>query len=71
VELTIFPDEGRDLPALLEHLYDISAQEWVELASIFAYGQRLPKEDLEDIRELVRGLGPSPNQDEPGWVEWV
>lgn len=71
MELTIFPDEGRDLPALLEHLYDRSAQERMELASVFAYGQRLPKGDLEDIRELVRGLGPSPDQDEPGWVERI
>lgn len=62
---------GRDLPALLEHLYDMSAQERMELASVFAYGQRPPKEDLEDIRELVRGLGPSPDQDDPGWVELV
>ena len=54
-ELTIFPDEGWDLPALLEHLYDMSAQERMELASVFAYGQCLLKEDLEDIRELVRG----------------
>jgi hypothetical protein len=62
---------GRDLPALLEHLYDRSAQERMELASVFAYGQCLPKEDLEDIRELVRGLGPSPGKDETGWVERV
>jgi hypothetical protein len=49
----------------------MSAQELMELASVFAYGQCLPKEDLKDIRELVRVLGPSPGQDEPGWVERV
>lgn len=42
----------RDLPALLEHLYDLSRQEWVELALAFAYGQRASRQDLEDVREF-------------------
>lgn len=40
----------RDLPTLLDHLYDLGDQERVELALAFAYGQSLPKVDLEDIR---------------------
>jgi hypothetical protein len=31
----------RDLPTLLEHLYDLGDQERVELALAFAYGQSL------------------------------
>jgi transcriptional regulator with XRE-family HTH domain len=40
----------RDLPTLLDHLYDLDDQERVELALAFAYGQSLPRVDLEDIR---------------------
>ncbi len=42
----------RDLPALLDHLYNLSEEEWVELAVAFAYGQRATREDLEDVREF-------------------
>ena len=42
----------RDLPTLLEHLYDLSRQEWVELALAFAYGQRTSRQDLKDVREF-------------------
>ncbi len=42
----------RDLPTLLDHLYDLSEEEWVELAVAFAYGQRASREDLEDVREF-------------------
>jgi transcriptional regulator with XRE-family HTH domain len=42
----------RDLPTLLDHLYDLSEEEWVELAVAFAYGQRVSREDLEDVREF-------------------
>jgi transcriptional regulator with XRE-family HTH domain len=40
----------RDLPTLLDHLYDLGDQERTELALAFAYGQSLPKADLEDVR---------------------
>lgn len=39
----------RDLPTLLDHLYDLDDQERLELALAFAYGQSLPRVDLEDI----------------------
>ncbi len=39
----------RDLPTLLDYLYDLDDQERVELALAFAYGQSLPRVDLEDI----------------------
>jgi hypothetical protein len=41
----------RDLPALLEELYDLTTHEWLELAVAFAYGQRFRKEDLEAVAE--------------------
>jgi transcriptional regulator with XRE-family HTH domain len=41
----------RELPTLLEQLYALSGEERVELALAFAYGQFLPKVDLEDVRE--------------------
>lgn len=41
----------RDLPPLLEDLYDLAPREWLELAVAFAYGQRFRKGDLEDIAE--------------------
>jgi transcriptional regulator with XRE-family HTH domain len=40
----------RDLPTLLDHLYDLGDRERMELALAFAYGQSLPKVDLEDVR---------------------
>lgn len=42
----------RDLPNLLDSLYDLSEEERVELALAFAYGQRARRQDLEDIREF-------------------
>ncbi|MBA3474870.1 MAG: hypothetical protein H0T57_16885 [Rubrobacter sp.] len=42
----------RDLPMLLDHLYNLSEEEWVELAVAFAYGQRATRQDLEDVREF-------------------
>jgi hypothetical protein len=42
----------RDLPNLLDRLYDLSEEEWVELALAFAYGQRAGRQDLEDIKEF-------------------
>lgn len=53
----------RDLPTLLEHLYDLDDQERMELALAFAYGQSLPKVDLEDIRARVG----RPNQRSVAW----
>ncbi|ABG05162.1 hypothetical protein Rxyl_2221 [Rubrobacter xylanophilus DSM 9941] len=44
----------RGLPALLDDLYDLTEEEWVELAVAFAYGQRASREDLEDVREFRR-----------------
>jgi hypothetical protein len=41
----------RDIPVLLESIHDLRSREWVEPALAFAYGQRLPKENLEDIGE--------------------
>ena len=40
----------RDLPTLLDRLYDLDDQEQVELALAFAYGQSLSRVDLEDIQ---------------------
>jgi hypothetical protein len=45
-----YQPEGDLRNGLLEHLYDLRAQEWMERVMAFAYGQRLPKEGLEDIR---------------------
>lgn len=42
----------RDLPTLMDHLYGLSEEEWMELAVAFAYGQRATREDLEDVREF-------------------
>ena len=43
----------RDLPTVVDAVYELSEEEWGELGLAFAYGQRLPtKEDLEDIREF-------------------
>ncbi len=44
----------RDLPPLLDELYDLSEEEWIELGVAFAYGQRASREDLEDVREFRR-----------------
>jgi len=45
----------RDLPTVVDAVYELSEEEWGELGLAFAYGQRLPtREDLEDIREFRR-----------------
>lgn len=44
----------RDLPPLLDELYGLSEEEWLELGVSFAYGQRAGREDLEDVREFRR-----------------
>lgn len=44
----------RDLPPLLDELYDLSEEEWLELGVAFAYGQKASREDLEDVREFRR-----------------
>lgn len=44
----------RDLPPLLDELYDLSEEEWLELGVSFAYGQKASREDLEDVREFRR-----------------
>ncbi|MGH3085708.1 MAG: hypothetical protein ACRDSJ_00135 [Rubrobacteraceae bacterium] len=42
----------RDLPGLLDHLYRLSQEEWLEVGVAFAYGQRASREDLEDVQEF-------------------
>ncbi|CAN5280492.1 hypothetical protein BH24ACT19_BH24ACT19_18060 [soil metagenome] len=44
----------RDLPPLLDELYGLSEEEWLELGVAFAYGQKASREDLEDVREFRR-----------------
>lgn len=44
----------RDLPGLLDRLYELSEEEWLELGVAFAYGQKLSREDLEDVRAFRR-----------------
>ena len=42
----------RELPTLMEELYDLSAQEWIELGLAFAYGQRTKRRDLQDLHDF-------------------
>lgn len=42
----------RDLPTVADVVYGLTEGEWEELGLAYAYGQRLPQEDLEDIREF-------------------
>lgn len=42
----------RDLPGLLDRLYGLSEEEWLEVGLAFAYGQTLTREDLEDVRRF-------------------
>lgn len=44
----------RDLPGLLDRLYELSEEEWVELGVAYAYGQKLSREELEDVRAFRR-----------------
>jgi transcriptional regulator with XRE-family HTH domain len=42
----------RELPTLVEELYELSTQEWIELALAFAYGQRVKRRDLQDLHDF-------------------
>jgi transcriptional regulator with XRE-family HTH domain len=42
----------RELPTLVEELYDLSTQEWIELGLAFAYGQRVKRRDLRDLHDF-------------------
>jgi transcriptional regulator with XRE-family HTH domain len=42
----------RELPTLVEELYDLSMQEWIDLALAFAYGQRVKRRDLQDLHDF-------------------
>lgn len=42
----------RELPTLVEELYDLSSQEWIELGLAFAYGQRVKRRDLKDLHDF-------------------
>lgn len=39
-------------PVTLDEIYDLSEEEWYELGMASAYGQRLSREDIEDLREF-------------------
>jgi len=41
----------RELPTLVEQLYELSTQEWIDLALAFAYGQRIKRSDLGDLHD--------------------
>jgi transcriptional regulator with XRE-family HTH domain len=41
----------RELPTLVEELYELSPQEWIDLGLAFAYGQRVKRKDLEDLHD--------------------
>jgi hypothetical protein len=41
----------RELPTLLEDLYELSTQEWINLGLAFAYGQRIRRRDVEDLHD--------------------
>lgn len=41
----------RELPTLVEQLYELSTQEWIDLALAFAYGQRIKRRDLGDLHD--------------------
>jgi hypothetical protein len=42
----------RELPTLVEELYELSPQEWIDLGLAFAYGQRIKRRDLEDLHDF-------------------
>ena len=42
----------RELPTLVEELYDLSTQEWIDLGLAFAYGQRIKRRDLQDLHDF-------------------
>ncbi|CAN5326490.1 hypothetical protein BH24ACT19_BH24ACT19_21380 [soil metagenome] len=41
-----------DLPGLLDRMYGLSDEEWLEVGVAYAYGQKLSREDLEDVRRF-------------------
>ena len=41
----------RELPTLVEELYELSPQEWIDLGLAFAYGQRVKRKDLQDLHD--------------------
>jgi transcriptional regulator with XRE-family HTH domain len=42
----------RELPTLVEELYDLSAQEWIDLALAFAFGQRIKRRDMLNLHDF-------------------
>jgi hypothetical protein len=42
----------RELPTLVEELYDLSSQEWIDLGLAFAYGQRIKRRDLQNLHDF-------------------
>jgi transcriptional regulator with XRE-family HTH domain len=42
----------RELPTLVEELYELSPQEWMDLGLAFAYGQRIKRRDLQDLHDF-------------------
>jgi transcriptional regulator with XRE-family HTH domain len=42
----------RELPTLVEELYELSPQEWIDLGLAFAYGQRTKRRDLQDLHDF-------------------
>ena len=42
----------RELPTLVEELYELSTQEWIELGLAFAYGQRVKRRDLQNLHDF-------------------
>jgi transcriptional regulator with XRE-family HTH domain len=41
-----------DLPWLLDRMYGLSEEEWLEVGLAYAYGQKLSREVLEDVRRF-------------------
>jgi transcriptional regulator with XRE-family HTH domain len=42
----------RDLPGLLDRMYGLSEEEWLEVGVAYAYGQKLSREDVRRFREF-------------------
>jgi transcriptional regulator with XRE-family HTH domain len=42
----------RELPTLVEELYELSTQEWIDLGLAFAYGQRIKRRDLQNLHDF-------------------
>ena len=42
----------RELPTLVEELYELSTQEWIDLGLAFAYGQRVKRRDLQNLHDF-------------------